>query len=358
MPSSKAQSTKRPRRASIFDPEILVVAVTYAVLSELASMAGLFGIPLMILVLCSLWRYCYTLLGAFAVGRPRAPIPDAESANPWGDWGPLLHAFLFMLVIAVLPATRAFGDDAQGLAVRLAITLPFVAFFPASAAIMGVTGNLVAAVNPASIAAVLAVLRFDYVRLIAMLAVLFAVPPMLEQMLGRGGFLGGLAAAAFAMWAQLAAYAAIGRVVNEHGDEFDLQSEFDRREEQDERARDRDWQTVLDRAYGSIRSGLVTQGYHEIRLFAESEGETLQVYQWLFNRMLAWENRQHAAALATRFVDRLIAAGRVHDALELVDHCRRTPDMRLQLAPAVSTLLVEYARSIGRHRSADELATG
>jgi hypothetical protein len=327
------------------------------VLNTLAGMAGLFGLPLWIALLCSLWRYCYTLLGAFAVDRPRAPIPDAESANPWGDWAPLLHALLFMIVIAVLPLSQAFGDDAQGLAARLAIALPFLAVFPASAALLGVTNNLAAAMNPASIAAVLGVLRFDYVRLFAMLAVLFAVPAVLGQMLGDG-FLPELAATALMIWAQLAAYATIGRVINEHGDEFDLPTEFDRREAQDLRNRDRDWQSVLDRAYGSIRSGLVAQGYHEIRQFAESQGESLHVYQWLFNRMLAWEDRHHAAALAARFVERLIHAGRIHDALDLADQCRRTPDLRLELAPAVSTQLVEYARSIGRHRSADELAAG
>lgn len=357
MPSSDTQPYKRPRRATIVDPEILVIAVSYAVLEALAGMAGLLGLPLWIAVLCSLWRYCYTLLGAFAVDRPRAPIPDAESANPWGDWAPLLHALLFMVVIAVLPLSRIFGDDAQGLAARLAIALPFLAAFPASAAILGVTNNLAASLNPASIATVVAVLRFDYVRLFAMIALLFAVPAVLGQMLG-GGFLPELATKALMIWAQLAAYATIGRVVNEHGDEFDLPTEIDRREAQDVRDRDRDWQSVLDRAYGSIRSGLVAEGYQEIRRFAESEGESLHVYQWLFNRMLAWEERQHAAALAARFVERLIDAGRIHDALELADQCRRTRDLRLALAPTVSARLVEYARSIGRHRSADELAAG
>src|SRR5690606_13748488 len=146
-----------------------------------------------------------------------------------------------------------------------------------------------------------------------------------------GGSLGSFLSETVAIWAQLAAYALIGRAINDHADEFDLRDEHTRREESDEHERDRVWQASLDRAYASIRSGFVAQGYRAIRELAQSEGESLDIYQWLFSRMVRWEEPQHAVSLARRYIERLLAAGRRHEALDLADRCRRIPGMRFEL---------------------------
>lgn len=347
----------RVRRASLFDAGIIGVAVTYGLLLVVAGMAGLFGIPLTIVVLLSLWRYCYTLLRAFAQDCGRAPLPDVESMNPVGDWAPLLHAALFMLSIFLLvPVLIANAEGSTEIVVAAAIGITGIVAFPASAGVLGVTGNLVAAMNPVSIVTVIGVLRGTYVKLIAGLGVLLFLSGVLRSFVyAGGGFLGSFLGETVGNWAQLAAYALIGRAIADHGDEFDLTGEAERMAEQDDRDRNRAWQAPLDRAYASIRSGFVGQGYRQIRELAESEGESLDIYAWLFERMRHWEDRQHAVAIAPRFIERLLAAGRLHEALDLSDQCRRMPGTRFELAAPARAKLVEYARSVNRHRSADAL---
>ncbi len=96
------------------------------------------------------------------------------------------------------------------------------------------------------------------------------------------------------------------------------------------------------------------QAYRTVKELIASEGDSLEVYQWTFNGMLAWDEPKHAALLGERFAARLWQAGRKVDALELAERCRKlSPSFA---PPAVFTAeLAAYARSIGRHRSADEL---
>jgi hypothetical protein len=103
-----------------------------------------------------------------------------------------------------------------------------------------------------------------------------------------------------------------------------------------------------------VRSGLAKQGYRTIKELIAAEGESLDVYQWTFNGMLAWDEQEHAALLGERFARRLWEEGRKVDAIELAQRCRR---LSPKFAPPAAFVaeLAEYARSIGRHRLADEL---
>jgi hypothetical protein len=71
--------------------------------------------------------------------------------------------------------------------------------------------------------------------------------------------------------------------------------------------------------------------------------------------MLAWDEPKHAAMLGERFAKRLWDEGRKHDALELAQRCRKlSPSF---VPPAAFTAeLAAYARELGRHRLADDLA--
>lgn len=71
--------------------------------------------------------------------------------------------------------------------------------------------------------------------------------------------------------------------------------------------------------------------------------------------MLTWQDQTHALQFAHRFVDQLIEADRAHTALELVAQCRRI-SRDFTVAPATAERLAAYARTIGRHGVADELA--
>jgi hypothetical protein len=335
-------------------PTVLVVAASYGLLLRVAIEAGLLGIPLRVMVSLSLWRYSYEVLRQVARGSRHLPPPGIESMNPVGEFSLVLH-FAFWFLLNVLVVTTPYLGD--GLAAPLRwIALAIVLLpFPASAAIMGITRSLPAAVNPGDIATVIRVLGRGYLQLLA-LCVGLAIFTAVAQSVFGGSWLV-ILADVVSVWALLAFFAATGAAVGERRADFDLPGEIETRLERDERHRQDDWQKTLDRAYTSIRGGLAPQGYRTIKDLLASEGDSLDIYQWTFNKMVAWEDKSHAMLLAEKFIAKLIAAGRSYEALDLVAQCRRFGPA-FALTPTLAEQLIAYARKVGRHRLADELAAG
>jgi hypothetical protein len=343
------------KRKGLTDSTLLIVAVSYGTALALAHLGGLLGIPLFVLISLSLWRYAYAVLHAVARDRRTLPAPDGETMHPFGEVRLVLHFLLFGLLTVFLITTPLLGDSAGTDTVRLAGFVVVVAVFPASAALVGISGNLAAAVNPAALAALMRVVGRDYVILLARCAVLVTVVATVAATIGASGWLGLLPAYATAVWTLLALFALTGSAVGVHRAELLLTSERESHDAALERDRDRELQTQLDRAYASLRTGLRSQGYRTISDLLAADNDSPAMYQWLLNRMSAWEDDSHARALAARFVERLLELGRVHEALELTERHRR---LSVEFMPSddAAAALASYAREIGHHWIADELA--
>lgn len=327
------------------NPTVVVTAIIYGFMLWIAGAAGLFGLLLQIIVTLSLFRYGYSVLRHIANGWNHFPPPDIESTFIFGQWTLVFHALLFGLLLMLL-ATTPFIDGV----LRWVLLVPVLAVFPASAAIMAMTRNSGAALNPAGIAALIGDLGVDYAKLLAVSLLLGAL-----MWLGSAvswGF--GLFAEIVSVWTSLALFLATGTALRAHRAELDLMEGVDDAELRDERERQTQWQKTLDRAYASVRSGLPAQAYRTVKELIQSEGDSLEIYQWTFNGMLAWDDPRHAAMLGERFAARLWEAGRKFDALELAQRCRKLSPSFVPPA-AFTTELARYARELGRHRLADDL---
>jgi hypothetical protein len=224
------------------------------------------------------------------------------------------------------------------------------AVFPASAAVMAMTRNAGAALSPVAVATLIKDLGADYTKLLLVSLLLSALMALAN---GVPWYLG-VFAEMVAVWTSLALFLATGATLRAHRAELDLMEGVDDAEKREERDRQAQWQKTLDRAYASVRSGLPAQAYRTIKELLDSEGDSLEAYQWTFNGMLAWDDPRHAAMLGERFAKRLWEEGRKHDALELALRCRKlSPSF---VPPAAFTAeLSAYARELGRHRLADDL---
>jgi hypothetical protein len=244
-------------------------------------------------------------------------------------------------------ATTPFVDGV----LRWGLLLLVLAVLPASAAIMAMTRNAGAALSPFSISSLISDLGVDYLKLIGVGAVLGG---LMSWASGLPWYLG-IVADMLSVWAILALCLATGAVLRAHRDELDLLEGLDDAEQRELRETHAQWQKTLDRAYASVRSGLPAQAYRTVKELLDSEGESLDVYQWAFNGMLAWDDPKHAALLGERFARKLWDAGRKVDALELAQRCRKlSPSF---VPPAAFTAeLAAYARELGRHRLADDLS--
>lgn len=332
--------------SALANPTVIVTAIVYGFLLTLAGAGGLFGLLLRLLITLSLYRYGYAALRNVANGWNHFPPPDIESTNPFGQFTVVVHATLFGSLLYLLASTP-FIDGA----LRWPLLAAVSAVFPASAAIMAMTRNAAAAFNPAAIGSLIGDLGADYVKLLLVSLVLSGLAVLAS---GMPWYLGAVAAM-IGVWTTLALFLATGATLRAHRAELDLMEGIDDAEQREVRDRQAQWQKILDRAYASVRSGLPAQAYRTIKELIDSDGDSLEVYQWTFNGMLAWDEPRHAAMLGERFAKRLWDEGRKHDALELAQRCRKlSPSF---VPPAAFTAeLAAYARELGRHRLADDLA--
>ncbi len=332
--------------STLANPTVIMTAIVYGFFLRLADAAGLFGLLLRLLVTLSLFRYGYAILRHVANGWNHFPPPDIESTNPFGQFTVVVHAVLFGTLLYLLASTP-FIDGV----LRWWSLAAVAAVFPASAAIMAMTRNAGAALSPKGIASLVGDLGADYAKLLGVSLLLSAFTALTSDVPWYLGIFAEMAS----VWASLALFLATGATLRAHCADLDLMHGLDDAEQRAERDRQAQWQMTLDRAYASVRSGLQAQAYRTVKELLESEGDSLDIYQWTFNGMLVWDEPRHAALLGERFAARLWQAGRKIDALELAQRCRKlSPSFAPQAA--FTAELAAYARELGRHRLADDLA--
>jgi hypothetical protein len=327
---------------------VIATAVVYGLLLGLASFAGFFGMLLWIMLMLSLWRYGYAVLRHVANGWNHFPPPDIESTNPFGEFAVVFHSLLFSLLLYLLATTPFVVGVARWL-----LLFAVLAVFPASAAIMAMTRNALAALGPTSLASLVRDLGTDYLRLLAVSLLLGALLTF-ASWLAAASFMLAVVGDILAVWTVLALFLATGATLRAHRSDLDLVAGLDDAAERGERERQAGWQKALDRAYASARGGLPAQAYRTVKELVASEGESLEIHQWAFNGMLAWEEPQHAALFGERFARKLWDAGRKFEALELAERCLKLSP-RFAPPAAFTAELAGYARSLGRHRTADDL---
>jgi hypothetical protein len=337
----------------MFNSTLLLVAIVYGVVLRIALAAKLFGFLLWFMITLSLFRFAYHLLHEVALGRNYITPPDLESTNPIGELSFALHGALFTLspvMFWLMP--RIIGEGAAAEYIRAIGLIVVLGAFPASVAVMSMTRNAAAALNPVAIGSVIRVLRLNYVALLAWCCAVAAVGALASWLLGGG--LGIIDQIIF-VWGFLALFALVGSAIRAHRAEFDFRDVDDVRAQYAVDDRQREWQRALDQAYASIRSGFVDQGYTTIKRLIAAEGDSLDVYQWVFNRMLDWQDKKYALDLAKRFVVRLLEEKRERAALDLFVQCRRALPT-FDVSPEVAGPLSAYARALGRPKLADDLA--
>jgi hypothetical protein len=332
--------------SALANPTVIVTAIVYGFLLKLAMAAGLAGLLLRLLVTLSLFRYGYAVLRHVANGWNQFPPPDIESTNPFGQFTVVMHSVLFGTLLYLLASTP-FIDGA----VRWPLLAVVAGVFPASAAIMAMTRNAGAALSPSGVAGIIGDLGGDYLKLLVVSLLLSGF----SALTSTWPWYLGIFAEMVAVWTTLALFVATGVTLRAHRDELDLMEGLDDAEQRELRERHEQWQTTLDRAYASVRSALPAQAYRTVKELIDSEGDSLEIYQWTFNGMLAWDDPRHAAMLGERFAKRLWDEGRKHDALELAQRCRKLSPSFVPPAPFTAELAA-YARELGRHRLADDLS--
>jgi hypothetical protein len=336
------------------DFSLILTGLVYSLLISIAFGAGILGIPLLILVLLSFWRYAYSVLRVAAQGKTDIPAPGLETMNPLGGVGEMLHFLVFMLFPIAVVSWHPFGIELGARALEWLLILGVLAVFPASAALLALTSSLESAFHPAALAGFMRELGRDYTRLLGLAIAIVVGARIVGALVTALGYVGIPIARALGLWSVLAVFTLTGMFLRAHRESFHIPGEREPDEERSARLERLEWRKTLDLAYASIRGGLVAEGYRTLRQFSAAHGDSVEVQYWLFENMLDWEDRTHALAVAGRLIQRHLGDGEPQAGLELYVRCARlAPGFMLE--PAAAAALAPHARSLGRQGLADEL---
>jgi hypothetical protein len=221
---------------------------------------------------------------------------------------------------------------------------------------MGLSSSISAAFNPAAIGAFVKALGRDYWVLVAACIAIYLLGILIsDYVLPQFGYLSSALSFAVELWVVLAIFALIGSALYEHRQEFEIPGEKLTQEDYDAGLKLRQWQVTLDRAYASIRSGLVESGYKTLKELIADNGASTDIQFWMVENMLDWEERHHALAVARQLIAQLVEAGDDAAALDLYKRCSWY-DAKFLLPAPIAESLGAYAEAIGRQGLASQLA--
>jgi len=291
---------------------VLIPVVVLWLLMSLAQWGGLLGLFLMLLVLPAVFRYQMMLLEARAQGRVPA-IPGAEYFNWFGNAWSLFPVPLVLLAgWSVIAAASSFGTVGSLIVLLLTSVL-----LPASFAVLAITHSPLQSLSPEAIGRLLKGcggtfwVASVYTVIAAWLILLTeSLPLMIANLL--------------AMLLISSVFSVIGSVIEPYGLMHDV-SIPDSLEDGEEKVADdveRARTEVLTHAYGFISRNNRSGGFKHVIDWIAKDPDAAEAWAWFFERMMRWENREHALFFAQRYVHDMLRHGEKIPALKVIMRCR------------------------------------
>jgi hypothetical protein len=264
------------------------VLIVFALLLFIAAKAGIAGIPLALILFSWFFKYAYILFDHTVRGFDEPPILDIQMLNPLDEQRPLAQLLILGLIY---------------LAVVVALLLP------ASAAVLGLEGNILKAAYPVAWVRLVWKLGPMYLLVLAVIGGY----SLLIVLLGRWVVWLPLQIAIF-MFCILSVFSVLGGALYERRHELELETYHspERTEERVQAQERRKSEHELTEAYGKMRAGShtvawqLTEDYVDRLLTLKRNGEALDV---VAQRLREDPSFRPKSASATLQIARLAAAG-------------------------------------------------
>lgn len=321
----------------------LLLIVSFSVLLALATMAGLFGIPLALILVSWTSKYGFVLLDYVADGEQEPPALSVEMVNPASEQRPLL--FLFMVIFLFSVAELAEHWFGRGVYVATAAIIAI--FLPSIVAVQGATGSFIQALNPRTFVGLILRLRADYLLILASIAALVAIGWLVVWV--AGDVLPFAVRIALVLYAWLAMFSVIGGVLFER--RLDIGLEAAHTPERDSTKAEADIDRVrsrqLDGIYAEWRGGAQANAWKTIQKQVDESDDATAEWRWLYQRTAQWPDARLASRMARELLPRLLAQRANSEALEVVrERLRRDARFR-PVRSADLVTLVHLARDAG-----------
>jgi hypothetical protein len=329
----------------------LLLILTFSILLTLAAAAGLFGIPLALILLSWASKYGFVLLDYVADGETEPPALSVEMVNPANEQRPL--AFLFMII--VLFSLAELMEHWFGRGVYVATAALIAIFLPAIVAVQGATGSFTQALDPRTFIGLILRLRGDYLLVLVCIAVFVAFGWAVVWMLG--GKLPLTVTIALVLYAWLAIFAVIGGVLFERRLDIGLEAAHtpERSSVKVEANAERMHSRQLDSIYAEWRGGAQANAWKTIQKQVDESADATAEWRWLYQRTSEWPDVRLASRIARELLPRLLAQHASGEALNVVrERLRRDPKFRPARSADLVTL-VHLARDAGDRPTARQL---
>jgi hypothetical protein len=293
-------------------PAVLVPLVVFWLLISFATWGGVLGLFLLFLVIPAVFRFQMIVLEARARGVEPA-TPGVEFFNWFGHaWSLFPVPISILLVWAILESAENFGLAAAGGTAFLASV-----FFPASLAVLAITHSPLQSLNPVAIARLLGRCGSTLWVATAFLFIscwLMYLSQLMPAMLA--GFVQLLLSFSF--------FSLVGSLLEPFGivDEVYIPDALEKSTDELRSDIEKNRTDVLTHAYGFISRDNREGGIRHVVAEIAKESDPAAAWAWYFDRMLGWENQQHALFFAQHYVHDALRHGEDITALKVIMRSR------------------------------------
>ena len=308
------------------------VVIVFALLLFLAAKAGIIGIPLDLLLTSWFFKYAYILFDHTTRGFDEPPILDIQMMNPVDEQRPLGQVAILGLIYAAVKLAGIYLGGTAAVSIGVAAVL----LLPASAAVLGLEGNILKAANPV-----------EWIRMVRGLGWLYAAVLLIILVYALGiALLARLdlwlpIQVAIGMFAWLSVFSFLGGALYERRDELGIEA-WASPELVEERLRAQDLreaERIVTEAYGLMRADSHIKCWQMLKDWVSSRGNTPDDYQWLCDRVCRWDDPRYITRLTEERVARLLTLKRTGEALDVVAQ-RLGVDQSFRPKTAADTLAV------------------
>ena len=325
----------------IVEPAVLFPLLMFWVFLCIGTSGSVFGLVVLILCLPPVFRYQMIILEAGAKGQVPAAF-DAEFFN----WSGSMWTLFPLPVVIGLFVLGHYAADCCGTAGAYAVVALASGLLPASFAVLAITHSPLQSLNPIAIGRLLKATGESFWVASVYLAVVCWVAVSAEQLPNLAGN--------FVQLFVLFSFSSVTGTLIEPFDLVDdvdipdaLEADDDELAEKLEVAR----LAVLAHAYGFVSRNNREGGLNHIVGWIEKETDVAAAWAWFFDRMLAWEQQQHALFFAQKYIHDALRHGEKIPAVKVILRCRLVDeqfhpfrdDLPAAVAAAESTGNIELA---------------
>jgi hypothetical protein len=316
-------------------PLLLVATFTFGL--WFACNGGILAIPMGLILLSWFCKYCFVLFDSVVAGEDEPPVLSMEMVNPVSEQRPL--------ALALIIAAEAFLITRAGPGARWAAAAAVAFVVPAHIGVLGLTRNVLRAVWPPALLALISRLRSSYLLVLAVTLVSGLAAYAAASALGATS----LIVLAVIELALLLTFALVAGAVFEHRLELGIDSKTRQERLAERAAREHAAERghMLDTAYTQFRLHQAVEGWGIISRWLSAHSG-LEEYRAVLQASSSWDDARAGDKVANELVALLLAAGSTGEAVLVVER-RLASNPGYRVAPAAFAVrLAELAGAAGK----------